>query len=130
MTLISVAFAIAALQRVPPITAARVIADRLPNDRLFSDRLSKDRPSHSRSYHWRSPAYSLTLLLAALITGPHFAISCLRKVPSSSGVEPAATTPSLSNRALIAGSPNTVLVSTFTLRTISDGVLAGIMYAK
>jgi hypothetical protein len=68
--------------------------------------------------------------LAALITGPHFAISSFRNAPSACGVEPAGTTPSLSNRALIAGSPSTVLVSALTLRMISGGVLAGITKAK
>ena len=38
--------------------------------------------------------HSLTLMLAALMTGAHFSISVLKCAPSSSGVEPTTITPS------------------------------------
>ena len=43
----------------------------------------------------RDHGYSLTLMLAALMTGAHLSISALRWVASASGVEPTAMTPAL-----------------------------------
>src|SRR5262249_2899120 len=69
--------------------------------------------------------HSLTLMLAALITGAHRSISALRCVPSCSGVEPTTTTPSASSLALICGSASAATVSACILWIISGGVLAG-----
>src|SRR4029450_4631473 len=69
--------------------------------------------------------YSLTLMLAALMTGPHLSISSLRWVASAAGVEPIITTPSASSLVWTAGSAITATVSAWILRTISGGVLAG-----
>src|SRR5262249_32673876 len=68
--------------------------------------------------------HSLTLMLAALMTGAHRSISALRCVPSCSGVEPTPTTPSASSLALACGA-SAATVSACILRMISGGVLAG-----
>src|SRR5262249_57280251 len=62
--------------------------------------------------------HSLTLMLAALMTGAHLSISALRWVPSCSGVEPTTTTPSASSLALICGSARPATGAALILRSI------------
>src|SRR5260221_7446715 len=57
--------------------------------------------------------------------GPHSATSARALAASSSGVEPAAATPSGSNLAFTAGSASIATASAFIRFTISGGVLAG-----
>src|SRR5262249_56853522 len=69
--------------------------------------------------------HSMTLMLAALLTGAHRSISALRCVPSCSGVEPTTTTPSASSLALICGSAGARTVSAGLFWVSSGRVLGG-----
>ena len=67
----------------------------------------------------------MTLIPAALITGPHISVSDLSCAASSAGVEPMAMTPTCSSLLLIAGSRRIAIVSACSFLTISAGVLTG-----
>src|SRR5262249_11681040 len=69
--------------------------------------------------------HSLTLMLAALMTGAHRSISACTCISSCPGVEPTTTTPSASSLALICASASAATVSACILEMISAGVLAG-----
>src|SRR6185437_2382599 len=65
------------------------------------------------------------LMLAALITLPHFSVSSAMSLPKSAG-EPPSTVPSrLASRALNFGSASAALISLLSLSTISAGVFRG-----
>src|SRR5262249_20731255 len=74
-------------EAVRPIRAGRSLRERAP-DAGRQRRRPGERNGVAAGDH------SLTLILAALMTGAHFSISVLRWAPSSSGEEPTAITPS------------------------------------
>src|SRR5262249_8794010 len=75
-------------------------------------------------YRRRAEHYS-ALMLADLITLPHFSVSSAMCLPKSAG-EPRRTVPARSaRRAFILGSSRAALISLLSLSMISDGVFLG-----
>src|SRR6516162_4667669 len=75
-------------------------------------------------YRRRAEHYS-ALMLADLITLPHFSVSSAMSLPKSAGDIGIGTPPRSASRALIVGSARPALIASLSLSTISAGVFLG-----
>src|SRR5262249_35340422 len=75
-------------------------------------------------YRRRAEHYS-ALMLADLITLPHFSVSSAMSLPKSAGVNASVVTPKSARRALNFGFARAALISLLSLSTISIGVPFG-----
>src|SRR5262245_6160075 len=75
-------------------------------------------------YRRRAEHYS-ALMLADLITLPHFSVSSAMSLPKSAGVPGSTVAPKSASRALILGSARPALISWLSFSTISAGVFLG-----
>src|SRR5262245_46886289 len=114
-------------KRLGQVDCAEALRRKLGAGRAFA---SAAAPASLMEWRRLSIVYSLTLMLAALMTGPHLAISSLRCAPSASGVEPIGIRPRLSSLAFTAGSASVAALSVYILWMISGGVLAGMKKAN